>query len=68
MTEDMQLEQNIINAKLVLLQNEIRLQGMIAENMQRDHAGYCMAYVEDDFLKLIEEVNHNNIVSILNAR
>ncbi|MBN1690416.1 MAG: hypothetical protein JW901_05300 [Dehalococcoidia bacterium] len=38
--------------KALLLSVEIELQGMLAENMQREKTGQSMAYVYDDFAKL----------------
>jgi hypothetical protein len=44
-----------------MLQAEIRMNGMIAENKQREYKGEAMAYVYDDFEKLITEyaIYHN---------
>ena len=38
--------------------------GMQAENMQREHRGESMAYVEDDFAQVIEKysIHHNAVV------
>lgn len=60
-------EQNLIYIKGMLLQAEIKMQSMIAENKQREIEGKSMAYTEKDFLYLIDEfgVHHNSLVTNL---
>ena len=45
----------------------IQMAGMEAENMQRQHLGQSMAYVEADFQKVIDEngLNHNQVINRL---
>ena len=47
--------------KMQLLQAEIEMNGMIAENKQREVLGQSMAYVEKDFMALIDRygIHHN---------
>lgn len=40
--------------KMRMLQAEIEMNGMIAENKQREALGQSMAYTERDFLNLIK--------------
>lgn len=40
--------------KMRMLQAEIEMNGMIAENKQREALGQSMAYSEQDFLDLIK--------------
>lgn len=44
-----------------LLQAEIQMQGMIAENKQREIEGKSRAYTEKDFMVIIEKyrIHHN---------
>ena len=53
---------NLLYFKMQLLQAEIAMNGMIAENKQREAEGASMAYTEKDFMSLIEEygIFHNN--------
>lgn len=53
---------DLLYFKMQLLQAEIAMNGMIAENKQREMEGALMAYTEKDFLYLIEEygICHNN--------
>ena len=61
MTQEQENEQNLTYFKMNMLQAEIEMQGMIAENKQREHAGFSMAYDEEAFLKLIDKygIHHN---------
>ncbi len=45
----------------------IRMEGMKAENMQRDVRGESMAYVEEDFFNLIQNggIGHNDAATTL---
>ncbi len=54
-------ERELVYFKMQLLQAEIRMNGMIAENKQREVLGQSMAYTEEDFVKLIDEyrIHHN---------
>ena len=58
-------EQNLVYMRGVLLQAEIEMNGMIAENKQREILGQSMAYVEEDFARLINEcgVYHNALIN-----
>ena len=44
-----------------------RVQGMVAENMQRSHRGESMAYMEDHFVKVVDEsgIGHNDLIGWL---
>jgi hypothetical protein len=42
--------------KARLLQIECKMQGMIAENKQREKQGYSMAYGEDAFQEVQDEI------------
>lgn len=57
----MDSERELVYFKMQLLQAEIRMNGMIAENKQREVLGQSMAYTEEDFVKLIDEyrIHHN---------
>jgi len=54
-------EEDMLYFKMQLLQAEIAMQGMIAENKQREILGESMAYTEKDFDSLIDEygIHHN---------
>ena len=54
-------EEDMLYFKMQLLQAEIQMQGMIAENKQREVLGESMAYTEKDFNSLIDEygIHHN---------
>jgi hypothetical protein len=45
------------------------IEGMKAENMQREAVGNSMAYTEESFLKVIDEnrLGHNDVVADLQA-
>jgi hypothetical protein len=47
----------------------IELAGMIAENKQREIKGESMAYVEDDFKRIIltHGIHHNAVITYLNG-
>jgi hypothetical protein len=57
----MEHEQEMLYFKMQLLQAEITMQGMIAENKQREMLGESMAYVKESFTSLIDEfgIHHN---------
>jgi len=57
-------EQRTVYTLGLLLQAEILMQGMIAENKQRKLQGEAMAYVHADFHNLIDEygVCHNALI------
>lgn len=57
----MDTEAKLLYFKMQLLQAEIAMNGMIAENRQREIQGESMAYVERDFIQLIDEyeIHHN---------
>lgn len=54
-------EDELLYFKMQLLQAEIEMQGMIAENKQREILGESMAYTYKDFDHLIDEyeIHHN---------
>ena len=57
----MDIDRDALYFKMQLLQAEIAMNGMIAENKQREMQGESMAYKEEDFMNLIEEYNiHHN--------
>lgn len=43
------------------------IEGMRAENMQREHRGESMAYVMDDFVKAIDKyaIHHNAVIEFM---
>lgn len=47
--------QNLMYFKMKMLQAEITMQGMIAENKQREINGEALAYGEDAFQRIIDE-------------
>jgi len=57
----MDADRELVYFKMQLLQAEIVMNGMIAENKQREIEGNSMAYTEEAFRELIEEYNiyHN---------
>jgi len=59
----MKTERELLDFKMRLLQAEIDMQGMIAENKQRSIQGENMAYRHDDFMSLIAEyrIGHNDL-------
>ena len=63
----MDREQNLVYMKGIILQAEIEMQGMIAENKQREIEGKSMAYTEEAFLDLIKQhgIHHNAIITQL---
>lgn len=54
-------EDNLTYFKMLMLQAEIEMNGMIAENKQREILGQSMAYGEDEFIGLTERygIHHN---------
>lgn len=48
-------DMEFIHSKAKLLVAEIEMNGMIAENKQREALGQSMAYTEQDFLNIIKE-------------
>ena len=54
-------ESQFLYFKMQLLQAEIEMQAMIAENKFREIQGHSLAYREDDFMNLIEKYSilHN---------
>lgn len=54
-------EEELLYFKMQLLQAEIVMNGMIAENKQREILGHSMAYTDEDFVRLIDEygIHHN---------
>jgi len=61
MTIDQAYERDLLYFKMQLLQAEIDMQGMIAENKQREILGHSMAYDKKAFSSLIDEygIHHN---------
>ena len=58
-------EQRLIYVRGILLQAEIRMNGMIAENKQREVLGQSMAHDENAFTALIDEfgLTHNALIT-----
>jgi hypothetical protein len=58
---EQQNENEMLYFKMSLLQAEIKMQGMIAENKVREMNNHDLTYKEDDFERLIEEygIHHN---------
>lgn len=54
-------QRELLYFKMQLLQAEIEMNGMIAENKQREIEGKSMAYTEEAFAALIErhKIYHN---------
>ena len=54
-------ERELLYFKMQLLQAEIKMNGMIAENKQREILGQSMAYTNSNFDALIDEyrIHHN---------
>jgi hypothetical protein len=66
MTQSEQNELALLDFRMRLLQAEIRMQGMIAENRKRESMGFSPAYLEEDFLSLIDEYSiHANALPSL---
>lgn len=63
-------EGNVVYVRGMLLQAEIRMQGMVAENKVREQQGLSIAYDEKAFVDLIEElgVHHNSLVTQLSEQ
>jgi len=57
----------ILNARVA--RALIRAMGYQAENLQRQHRGESMAYMEKDFSDLIEleDIGHNDVISLLSG-
>ena len=55
---------NLALVEASLLRAKIRLEGMKAENTQRMICGASIAYVEDDFVKIIDEEGLSKLVII----
>lgn len=57
----MEENRELLYFKMQLLQAEIEMNAMIAENKSREVDGHAMAYTHSDFMKLIDEYSiHNN--------
>lgn len=52
---EIQNEQQVLEFKMRMLQAEIEMNAMIAENKQREILGHSLAYGENDFIALIEK-------------
>ena len=60
--------QELLYFKMKLLQAEIEMNAMIAENKQREALGQSMAYTEKSFIDLIEKYNiHHNAFPFYNG-
>ena len=61
MTYEEENAQNLVYFKMNMLQAEIKMQGMIAENKIKELNGHSLAYNEEAFTDLIEEysIHHN---------
>ena len=57
------MKEHQISLKARLLQAEIEMNGMIAENKQREILGQSMAYTYDDFTYLINKygISHTSM-------
>lgn len=55
------MDRDLLYFQMKLLQAEIKMHGMIAENKQREIEGNSMVYTEKDFDYLIDEygIHHN---------
>lgn len=53
----------LMKMRVSILRAEIRLAGMRAENEQRTRSGLALAYVEDQFVKIIDEegISYNDV-------
>ena len=60
-------EQRIVYVRGIILQAEIEMQAMIAENKKRELAGESLAYTEKDFIGLIKKhgMYHNALITEL---
>jgi hypothetical protein len=57
----MDKDRDLLYFQMNMLQAEIEMNGMIAENKQREVLGESMAYRDKDFIDLIERYNiHHN--------
>ena len=57
----MDKDRDLLYFQMNMLQAEIEMNGMIAENKQREVLGESMAYRYEDFVDLIERYNiHHN--------
>lgn len=57
----MDKDRDLLYFQMNMLQAEIEMNGMIAENKQRELLGESMAYRDKDFIDLIERYNiHHN--------
>jgi hypothetical protein len=58
-------DHEILYFQMQLLQAEIEMNAMIAENKQREHLGQSMAYTDADFIQLIDKfgIHHNKFPS-----
>lgn len=56
-----EIGRDVVYFQMQMLQAEIRMNAMIAENKQREIQGESLAYTEYAFIKLIEEygIHHN---------
>ena len=61
MSIETSIDRDVIYFQMNMLQAEIEMNGMIAENKQREVLGNSMAYTHEDFMKLIEKysIYHN---------
>jgi hypothetical protein len=55
------MDKELLYFQMRMLQAEIEMNGMIAENKQRECLEQSMAYTEEDFARLIEkyQIYHN---------
>lgn len=60
---DIEYQFEILDIKMRMLQAEIEMQAMIAENKQREVLGQSMAYTEKSFMDLINQYSiHANAI------
>ena len=54
-SQDLARADELLQFKMRMLQAEIEMQGMIAENKQREICGNSMAYTYNQFIELINQ-------------
>jgi hypothetical protein len=57
------MNRDLLDFQMRLVQAQIHMNGMVAENMQRQVLGESMAYTHSDFENLISEfgIHHNEL-------
>lgn len=64
------LDRNIAILNAAVARALIKAQGMTAENMQRQHDGISMAYRDEDFNNIINDVGiaYKDVIALMNIR